>query len=103
MGFKQQVAQLTSAIAFAKQIAYREEIPERLAHLLAFHQQMRAVHPVFYKGTTLWLQRRSFTLRDFVLVVRKHEVLAAHVHVEARSEYFHAHGAALDVPPGPPF
>src|SRR5687767_11502012 len=63
---------------------------------------MRAMDPMLHKWTPRGLQTRAFTLRDFVLVMRKRQVFSAHVQVEARSENFHAHGAALDVPPGPP-
>src|SRR5207245_6711184 len=35
------------------------------------------------------------------ILVREHQVLAAEMQIEARSEQFHAHGAALDVPPRP--
>src|SRR5262249_10281902 len=40
----------------------------------------------------------AFALRDFVLVVWKHQVLTAKMQIEARPKNFHAHGAALDVP-----
>src|SRR5208283_2923958 len=49
------------------------------------------------------LSGRTFALRNFVLVMRENQVLAAEVQIKTRSENFHAHGAALDVPAGPAF
>src|SRR6266850_4490581 len=64
---------------------------------------MRAMQPVLDEVTALRLKSGAFTLRNFILMMRKHEVLASHMQVECRSEQFHAHGAALDVPSRPPF
>src|SRR5690242_21943003 len=61
------------------------------------------MHPMLHEALPLWLHARSFALGDFILVMRKHQILAAEMQVEARSEQFHAHGAALDVPAGTAF
>ena len=47
------------------------------------------------------LVARAFGLRDLVLVVREHEVVAAAVDVEAVAEDLERHRRALDVPAGP--
>src|SRR5688500_15927010 len=64
---------------------------------------MSAVEPVLHKSLSAWLESRAFTLGDFVLVMRKHQILAAEMKVEAGAENLHAHGAALDVPARPAF
>ena len=60
---------------------------------------MRAMQPVFHKR----FSGRAFALGNFILVMRKFQILAAEMQVKAFAEQFHAHGAALDVPAGPAF
>src|SRR5436190_6069781 len=64
---------------------------------------MRAMQPVFYEPPALRLNAGAFALRDFILVMRKHQVFTAQMEIETGSEQFHAHGAALDMPAGPAF
>src|SRR6185503_9401385 len=71
MALEQQVANVPSAVAFGDKIANREEVPERLAHLLSFDEQMRDVHPVFYERLARRLDASAFALRDLVFVMRE--------------------------------
>jgi len=64
---------------------------------------MRGVEPVFHKSPALRLETGAFALGNFVFVMGKHEILAAEMKIEARPQKLHAHGAALDMPPGPAF
>src|SRR5689334_7918627 len=59
---------------------------------------MGAMHPIFYETMAINLNARSFALRDFVLVMREHQIFAAKVNIKAGPEQFHAHRAAFDVP-----
>src|SRR5215471_18267735 len=63
---------------------------------------MRPMNPVFDETLALGLNACALTLGDLVLVMGKHEVFSAEMQIETRSQPFHAHGAALDVPSGPP-
>ena len=103
MGRQQQVADFAPGESFRQQVAEGEEVPEGLAHLLAFDEQVRPVQPVFHERPSRRLTPRALALRDFILVMREYEVFAAQVQVEARPEQLHAHRAALDVPAGPAF
>ena len=78
------------------QVAQGVEVAERLGHLLAFDQQEARVHPEVRE----LLAGERLRLRDFVFVVRKDEVFAAEMDVEALAQVLHAHGGALDVPAG---
>ena len=53
------------------------------------------MHPI----TGERLSSCEFTLRDFVLVVRKKQVFACNVHVQRFTEVFHCHSGAFNVPP----
>src|SRR5438445_123822 len=61
------------------------------------------MQPVFHKPLTAWLNAGALALGDFVLMMRKHQILTAEMEIEAGSEQFHAHAAALNVPAGPAF
>ena len=50
VGREQQVADFAPGEALRQQVAQREEVAERLAHLLALDQQVRAVQPVLHEG-----------------------------------------------------
>src|SRR5581483_3369962 len=73
-------------------------ITQALAHLPSLDEQMRPVHPMLHERLAGRLESRAFALRNFILVMREDQVLAAEVQVEAGAEQFHAHGAAFDVP-----
>src|SRR5579863_10377957 len=96
MRAEQQGADFAAGKTFGQQIAQREKVAEGFAHLFAFHEQMRAVQPIFYEG----LAGGAFALGDFILVMREDQILAAQMQIETRPEKFHAHGAALDMPAG---
>src|SRR5205823_5663371 len=84
--------------SFGQQIAQREKVAQRLAHLLALDEQVRAVQPVFDEPLAGRLDRRAFALRDLIFVMGENQILAAEMQVKARAEQRHAHRAALDVP-----
>lgn len=77
-------------------VAHREEVAERLRHLLLVDEQVGVVQPVFDELRVV----RAFGLRYLVLVVWEDEVAAAAVDVDGLAEVFRRHGAALDVPAG---
>ena len=74
--------------------ADREEVAERLRHLLVVDVDEAVVHPDLGEAVA----RGRAGLGDLVLVVRKLQVEAAAVDVEMRAEERHRHGGALDVP-----
>src|SRR5687768_13378562 len=98
MPLQEQIANLAPLVALRQQIADREKIPERLAHLFALDEQVCAMDPVLHKRPACRLQACALALRDLVLMMRKGQVLAPHVQIETRPENLHAHRAALDVP-----
>ena len=77
-----------------QQVAQRVEVALALRHLPAVHQQEPHMHPMPRE----LLVRRRFALRNLVFVVRKHQVFAAAVQVEALAQVLHRHGRALNVP-----
>src|SRR5664280_3817005 len=95
----ERIADFPAGPAFGRQITKCEEVAERLAHLLAFDEQVRVVEP----ETRERLTGRSFALGDLVFVVRKDQIFAAAMNVERLTEMFHAHDATFDVPPGSAF
>src|SRR5437660_336775 len=60
-------------------IPYRHEIPQALAHLLAFDLEKAVVHPVIRHHRRM---EGGARLRDLVLVMGEYEVDAAGVDVE---------------------
>jgi hypothetical protein len=78
-----------------KFIWWRIKIALRLRHLLALDQQEAHMHPVPREG----FSGGRLRLCNLVFVVRKHQVLAAGVQVEAVAQQACGHGRALDVPP----
>jgi hypothetical protein len=77
--------------------AHREEVAERLRHLLVVDAHEAVVHPHVGEAVA----GGAAGLRDLVLVVRELEVHAAAVDVEMRAEQRGGHRRALDVPAGP--
>src|SRR4051812_38607474 len=100
MRSEQQITNLATGVTLGRQVAQDKKVAERLAHLFAFNEQVRAVHPMFDEAFSGRLQAGALALGDFVLVMWEDEVFAAEMQVETGSEQFHAHGAALDVPAG---
>ena len=84
-------------VALQQQVAQRVEVALALRHLPPVHEQKAHVHPVPREG----LVGRGLALRNLVFVVRKHQVFAARVQVEALAQVLHRHRRALDVPAGP--
>ena len=80
-----------------QRLADRHEVAERLAHLLRVHIQQTVVEP---ESRERALAGERLALGDFVLVVRKNEVLPAAVDVHALAEVAERHRGALDVPAG---
>src|SRR5947207_14687923 len=103
MSSQQQIPDLAPDKTFVEQIAQSEEVPEALGHFLVFDEQVSAMHPVFNKRLPCRLHGGAFALRDLVLMMRKHQILSAEMKVEARTEQFHAHRTALDMPAGAAF
>jgi HAE1 family hydrophobic/amphiphilic exporter-1 len=76
------------------QIAQGEEITQALRHLLAFHQQKSRMKPEV--GERLPCQR--LRLRDFIFMVRKDQIFAARVQVEALAQFLHRHHGTFEMP-----
>src|SRR4051794_14778782 len=73
----------TEALPIRQQFADRYKIPDRLGHLLAFDLQEAVMHPIISHHAGMKCAAR---LRDFVLVMRKDEIDAAAMDVEALAE-----------------
>src|SRR6185437_3106582 len=73
------------------------KIPRRFGHLLAFDLQEAVVHPEIRHYRRLECAAR---LRNFVLMMRKHEIDTPTVDVEGFPEMFPRHRRAFDVPAG---
>jgi len=74
---QEQVSNFTARKSSSDEIAQREEIAERLAHFFAFNEQMCAMQPIFDEPLSGWLEARTLALRNFVFVMREHQILAA--------------------------
>jgi hypothetical protein len=98
MGADEKKADFPPLESLAQQITDREEIAQRLAHLLAIHQQVSRMDPMLHERPSGLLQSRALTLGDLVFVMRECQILATQMDIEARSEKSHAHGRTLDVP-----
>jgi len=80
-----------------QQVAHGQEIAEALRHLLAFDQQHPVVHPDVRKRR---VRMGAGRLRDFVLVMREHQIAAAAVDVETFPQQCRRHRRTFDVPAG---
>src|SRR5258708_36342763 len=98
MSGEERVTNFAPAEALVEQVAEREEVAQRLAHLSPLDQQVGGVQPIFHESPAGRLEGGALTLGDFIFVMRKNEVLAAQVQVETGAQELHAHCAALDVP-----
>ena len=78
----------------------REEVAERLRHLLALELQEAVVHPDICHAVGV---KGAAGLREFVLMVRKHQVDTATMNVELLAEVLPGHCRAFDVPAGTAF
>src|SRR5439155_18432999 len=76
----------------------RDQIAERLAHLLAVEPDVPRVHPV----TDERFVGDRLGLRELALVMREYEVDTAAVDVEWLAEKASRHGRAFDMPARPP-
>ena len=74
----------------------RDEVAERLAHLLTVDRNHIVVNPIL--GRVVAERRRR--LRDLAFVMRKHQVHTAAVDVEPLAQVFGAHGRTLHEPAG---
>src|SRR5882757_3999881 len=84
-------------VAF-EQLADDGEVAGRFRHLLVPQLNKAVVHPVFDEGLRVISIQDTLGLGDFVLVMRKLQVLPAAVNVEMRPQQSGAHCGALDVP-----
>ena len=84
------------AAPLVQRLAQRDDVAERLRHLLAGEPQHPVVHP---EPRELVPERAR--LRDLVLVVREDQVEPAAVDLEHRPEVLLGHRRALDVPARP--
>ena len=98
MGLKEKPANFLAGETFGEEIAQSEKIAKGFAHFLAFDEQKGAVQPIPGERLAVRLASCPFTLSNFILVMRKNQIFAAHVNIDTWAEEFHTHGAALDVP-----
>src|ERR1017187_4155696 len=78
----------------SKQFAQGSDISHRLRHFVMIHQEMFGMEPIAHE----WLSSCRLGLRDFVLMMRKHQIDAPAVDVERVAEILHGHCGALDMP-----
>ena len=85
MRAQEQAPDFAAGKSFGQEIAQRKIVAERFAHLFSFHQQVRAVQPVFDK----WLSSGAFALGDFILMMaEKSEILAAQMQIDIPARGF---------------
>ena len=84
-------------IVLLADLPHRLKVAERLGHLDVVDVQKCVVHPVAHK----LLAAHRLRLRNLVLVVREHQVLAAAVDVNRLAEILLTHDRALNVPARP--
>src|SRR5262249_414269 len=85
-------------IVVVEDVLDRDEVAERLGHLLAVDLEEAAVHP---EAREL-LAAACLALGDLVLVMGEDEVHPTAVDVDLFAQLFERHRRALDVPPGAP-
>ena len=93
MGAGQEEAQHL-AVVLAQRLANRQEVAERLGHLVVADAQCPAVHP----NTRERNAECAFALRDLVFVVREDQIGASAVNVEGLTQRLPRHRRALDMP-----
>src|SRR5919197_3829068 len=92
-----QIESYGAGVVAVQDRAHREEVFERVCHLLPADRDQAAMGPM----TGEWvLPRQRLTLRDLVFVVREDEVSAAPVDIELVTQRLPGHRGALDVPAG---
>ncbi len=96
VGGEEEVADGGGREATFEEVAEGEDVAHGLGHLVAVDEEVLDVEPVAGERQS----GGALGLGDLVLVVGEDEVLAAGVDVEGLAEVGHAHGGALDVPPG---
>src|SRR5450759_1729661 len=84
-------------IVLGEYLAHGKKIAERFRHLLIVDTHKAVVHPVIDESIAV----RALGLRNFVLVVRKLQVLTAAVDIEMVAEQGARHRRALNVPARP--
>ena len=89
-------------MVFIQHLSNGEKVSERFGHLFRVNLHEAVVHPVSNKR--IFIRARAAVacgarLREFVFVVREHQILTTTVNIDSRSQHFFNHGAALDVPP----
>ncbi len=95
MGLQHQHAQHAGVGGF-QDVAQKQEVAQRLRHLLVVDLQHAAVDPVVGEGAAAC----RLGLGALVFVMRESQVGAAAVDVERQAQVFLRHGRALDVPTG---
>ena len=79
-----------------KELFQRDEVTQRLAHLLSVDGNHVVVHPVFHHVVAL----RSHTLGNLTFMMGEDKVHAAAMDVEMLTQILASHGRALTVPSG---
>ena len=86
-------------IALIQQIAHGKEVAEGFGHLLPLDLQHLVMHPDLREPR---LRMGAAALRQFILVMRELQINPAAMNVKGRPQQLIAHGAAFDMPAGPP-
>ena len=89
----QEVANGFGVVVF-QHIAHGKEVAQRFRHFLAVNHHHPGVHPVINVLTVM----RTGGLRDFVFMMREHQVRTAAVNIEMVTQLFAVHRRTFDVP-----
>src|SRR4051812_26206384 len=87
----------------AQEIADRHDIAERLRHFLVLDAailcaRMNLEHAVMHPEARELFAGQTLSLRDLILVVREHQVVATAMDVDLRAQLLEVHRRALDMP-----
>ena len=91
---RKQVPNRRRLVPLQHEIPRREEIPQTLRHLLAFHEQKASMEPEVRES----FPGQRLRLRNFIFVMRKDQVFAASVQVKGVAQLLHRHDRAFNVP-----
>ena len=79
-------------------IVHEHDIAERFGHLFVVHRQEAVMYPVTRKVSSVMC---AAALRQFVLMMRKHEILPSGVDIDRIAEVSCSHRGTFDMPAGP--
>src|SRR5699024_2368380 len=81
-------------IDFPDDVMYKDKVPECFGHLFIIDVDVAVMHPVVRKCCIC----HTFTLCNFIFMVRESQVLAARMDVDCITKVMAGHDTALDMP-----